>query len=138
LEPAQATRLCEGVLRISPNIDYLLLYLDSVRRSASQEQAVAALAEALERIDFIELSQGQMRRVLDLIVELFDARQLPQMLLALLEGNAFRKAFDASVAQLPEALATIVVPLRAVQAVVLHAERNRFGVDMLERGVELL
>jgi hypothetical protein len=138
LEPAAASRLAEGVLRISPNLDYLLLYLDCVRRSASQQHAVSALAHALQRMDFAALSQGQMRRVLDLIVELFDERQLPQMLLGLLEGKAFREAFDASTAELPEALAAIVVPLRAAQAVVLHDKVNRFGPEMLARGVRLL
>jgi hypothetical protein len=138
LEPAAATRLAEGVLRISPNLDYLLLYLDCVRRSQSGPQAVAALAHALESIDFRTLSPGQMRRVLDLIVELFDRRQLPPMLLGLLEGKSFRDAFDASVKELPEALAEIVVPLRAAQDVVLHKRPNRFGPEALARGVLLL
>jgi hypothetical protein len=138
LEPAAATRLVEGILRISPNLDYLLLYLDCVRRSQSGPQAIAALAHALESIDFRALSPAQMRRVLDLIVELFDRRQLPAMLLGLLEGKSFRDAFDASVKELPEALAEIVVPLRAAQDVVLHKRPNRFGPDALARGVLLL
>lgn len=138
LDPAAATRLAEGVLRISPGVDYLLLYLDCVRRSSSGRQAVAALANALEHIDFREVSPGQMRRVLDLLVELFDARQLPAMLLGLLEGKAFRDAFDSSAAELPQALAEIVVPLRAAQAVVLHDKPHRFGPEALSRGIELL
>lgn len=138
LDPSAATKLAEGVLRISPNIDYLLLYLECVRRSASQEQAVAALAEALERLDFTEVSPGQMRRVLDLVVELFDPRQLPHMLLGLLQGKAFRQAFDAAAKELPDALAALVVPLRAAQAVVLHDRPNPSDPGMLQRGVELL
>jgi hypothetical protein len=43
LDPAAATRLAEGVLRISPGVDYLLLYLDCVRRSQSGREAVRAL-----------------------------------------------------------------------------------------------
>jgi hypothetical protein len=138
LDPASATRMAEGVLRISPNLDYLLLYLDCVRRSQSGVQAVAALAHALESIDFRSLSPGQMRRVLDLVVELFDRRQLPPMLLGLLEGKSFRDAFDASMKELPEALSEIVVPLRAAQDVVLHKRPNRFGAEALARGVLLL
>jgi hypothetical protein len=79
-----------------------------------------------------------MRRVLDLLVELFDARELPAMLLGLLEGKAFREAFDASAAELPAALAEIVVPLRAAQAVVLHDKPNRAGPEALARGIRLL
>ncbi len=138
LEPAAATRLAEGVLRIAPSLDYLLLYLECVRRSASTTHAVSALVHALSSIDFAAVSAGQMRRVLDLVVELYDARQLPQILFGLFEGKAFREAFDASAAELPEALASIVVPLRAVQLVVLRDKPNRFGAEMLARGVRLL
>src|SRR5690606_21814056 len=67
-----------------------------------------------------------------------EPRQLPLMLLGLLESAAFRQAFDASVAELPEALARLVVPLRAAQAVVLHGKPNRFGAEALERGLRLL
>jgi hypothetical protein len=138
LEPASATRLAEGVLRIAPDVDYLLLYLSCVRRSASATQAVAALAEALERIDFSQVSSGHMRRVLDLVVELFDERQRAQVLFGLLDRAAFRQAFEQSASELPEALAELVVPLGAVQAVVLHERPNRHGPAMLDRGVKLL
>jgi hypothetical protein len=138
LEPASATRLAEGVLRISPSLDYLLLYLECVRRSASATNAAPALVHALSRIDFTAVSSGQMRRVLDLLVETHGARQLPQILFGLLEGRAFRDAFDASAANLPEALAQIVVPLGAVERVVLRDQPNRFGAQHLARGVRLL
>lgn len=138
LEPASATRLAEGVLRIAPTLDYLLLYLECVRRSASATSAAPALVHALSRIDFSAVSSGQMRRVLDLVVETYDARELPQILFGLLEGRAFRDAFDASAANLPEALAQIVVPLGAVERVVLRDQPNRFGAANLARGVRLL
>lgn len=138
LDPAAATRLAEGVLRISPDVDYLLLYLSCVRRSAAAPQSAAALAEALERIDFAQVSSGQMRRVLDLVVEHFDERNRPSVLFGLLEGNAFRKSFDAAAAELPEPLANLVVPLRAVQAVIVHDRPNPHSPEMLERGVTLL
>jgi hypothetical protein len=138
LEPAAATRLAEGVLRISPDIDYLLLYLDCVRRSASQQQAVSALGEALERIDFSQVSPAQLRRVLDLIVELFEQRQRVPVLLGLLAGSAFRDAVDHSATGLPPELAQLVLPLRAVQAAILQGKRGQFAAAALQRGVELL
>ena len=138
LDAAAATRLAEGVLRISPDLDYLLLYLQCVGRSASQQQAISALAQALENIDMARLSQGQIRRVLDLIVELFDDAQRPQVLLGLLDNPAFRTAFDNALRDFPDALAVQVGPVRAVQLVVLRGERNKLGPDMLERGLRLL
>jgi len=138
LEPADATRLVEGVLRICPDLEYVLLYLECVKRSATQTAATAALARGLERIDFAQVSHAQMRRVLDLIVELFDERQFPELLISLLEGRAFRQAFDESADSLPSELARFVVPLRAVQAVVLHGRRNDYEASVLAFGVNLL
>ena len=138
LEPAAATRLVEGVLQISPDVDYLLLYLDCVRRSASQQQAVSALGEALERLDFSQVSAAQLRRVLDLIAELFQGRQRVPVLLGLLAGSAFREAVDHSATELPQSLLELVMPLRAAQAAVLQGKPARFSAEHIERGVELL
>lgn len=138
LEPASATRLVEGVLRISPTLDYLLLYLECVQRSAPGARAISALVGALTRIDFSAVSASQMRRVLELIVELYEPAQLPQVLFGLFENKAFREAFDASAPELPEALARIVVPLRAVELAVLRDQPGRFGAERLAQGVALL
>ena len=138
LEAESATRLVEGVLRICPDIDYALLYLDCVRRTGARAQAVAALSEALEHLDFEQVSQGQMHRVLDLIVELFNDQQRPQVLLGLFEGRAFRQAFDQNAAELPDSLAKLVVPLRAAQGVALHDKPNRYGAERLREGIRLL
>lgn len=138
MDALEAARLVEGVLAIAPDVDFVLLYLDCVRRAGAHQQAVAALAEALARIDFAEASPGQMRRVLDLVVELFDARSLPSMLLGLLEGKAFRQAFDAVAPDLPPALGRLVVPLRAAQGLVLHARPSPSGAAPLREGLRLI
>ncbi len=138
MDAGEAARLVEGVLAIAPDIDFVLLYLDCVRRTGARDQAVAALAEALARIDFVEASPGQMRRVLDLVVELFDERSLPSMLLGLLEGRAFRQAFDAVAPDLPPALGRLVVPLRAAQGLVLHARPSPSGAAPLREGLRLI
>ncbi len=138
MDAGEAARLVEGVLAIAPDIDFVLLYLDCVRRAGARDQAVAALAEALARIDFSEASSGQMRRVLDLVVELFDERSLPSMLLGLLEGRAFRHAFDAVAPDLPPALGRLVVPLRAAQGLLLHAHPSPSGAGPLREGLRLI
>lgn len=138
LDPAGAARLLEGVLGFAPQIEYVLLYLEAVKKTASQARATRALSQGLKQIDFSQVSSGQMRRVLDLIVELFDAGQHPHLLLGLLESRKFRTAFDESVADLPEPLARLVVPLRAVQEQVLHAKPGRGGTAELLSGVGLL
>jgi len=137
LDVGSRMRLLEGIIRFSPDVAYLLLFLESLK-DASRPEAVPALAAALRRIDFEKVSAAQMRRVLDLIVELTTERDRPQLLFSLLSSSTFQKAFDASAERLPEALANIVVPLRAAHAVIVRGSQNPFDSDALARGAGML
>ncbi len=137
LDLGSRMRLLEGIIRFSPDIAYLLLYLESLK-DASRPDAVPALTAALRRIDFETVSAAQMRRVLDLIVELTRERDRPQLLFSLLSSSTFQKAFDASAERLPDALAGIVVPLRAAHAVIVRGAPNPTDADSLARGAEML
>ena len=137
LDPDARRRFLEGILRISPEIGYLLLYLESVKDSASRSEASTALARALRRLDFGQVSPAQMRRVLELVVELFDASERPRLLLKLLESSSFEAALRRSEASLPPALAELVVPLRAAQQVVI-GEKTQHDSSELWQGVALL
>jgi len=138
LEPTAAARLLAGVIRFSSDIEYVLLFLEKIRLPSSRAEATAALSQGLKRIDFSEVSGAQMRRVLGLLTELFDEGQRPQLLLGLLESRSFRDAIDGSIADLPDPLARLVAPLRAVQAVVLDGKNNVFESDVLSEGVRRL
>ncbi len=137
-EPAAAARLLAGIIRFSSDIEYVLLFLENIKQSSSPAEATAALFQGLQRIEFDKVSSAQMRRVLQLITELFDEKERPTLLLGLLESASFRDAFDKSTADLPDGLSDLVVPLRAAQAVILHGEPNTFDSDALRQGVNLL
>ncbi len=137
LDPAAAARLLEGIIRFSPDIAYLLLYLETLK-NAERPDATAALSEALRRIDFSVVSHAHMRRVLDLIVELRGERDRPALLFSLLESRTFQEAFDKSTESLPEALAELVVPLRAAHAVIVRGAKNPADAASLGRGVAML
>ena len=79
-----------------------------------------------------------MRRVLQLMIEVFDEKERPALLLGMLESASFRDAFDKSIADLPEALSHLVLPLRAAQAVILHGKPNTLDSETLGDGVNLL
>jgi hypothetical protein len=138
LEPARAARLLAGIIRFSSDIEYVLVFLEKIKQSSSPAEATAALFQGLQRIEFDQVSSAQMRRVLQLIVELFDEKERPTLLLGLLESASFRAAFDKSAADLPDALSHLVVPLRAAQAVILHGGPNTFDSEALSSGVNLL
>lgn len=138
LEAEAAAKLLAGVILFSNELEYILLLLEKLQLSASADDATAALAQGLERIDFDAVSSVQMRRVLSLITEAFSDRERPELLLGLLESRSFRGAFDKSIDGLPAPLASLVVPLRAVQAVVLHGRPNTYEPQDLGRGTGLL
>jgi hypothetical protein len=138
LEPARAARLLAGIIGFSSNIEYVLLFLEKINQSSSPADATAALSQGLQRIDFDSVSSPQMRRVLQLMIELFDEKERPALLLGMLESTSFRHAFDKSVADLPEALSHLVLPLRAAQAVVLRGNPTTFDSETLGDGVTLL
>jgi hypothetical protein len=147
LPAAEATRFLTGVLRFAPEVPYVLRFLACVKQSASGEQAAAALSYALRHLDFDETSAAQLRQVLTLIVEVFPAHEKPLLLLSLLSGAPFREALDRSADALPETLADMVLPLRAVRAALFREEHSRgergdgasrHAASDLERGALLL
>ena len=137
-EPARAAQFLAGVIRFSSDIEYVLLFLEKIKQSSSPAEATAALFQGLQRIEFDKVSNAQMRRVLQLMTELFDEKQRPTLLFGMLETSSFRDAFDKSTEFLPETLSHLVLPLRAAQAVILHGEPNTFDSETLRHGVTLL
>jgi hypothetical protein len=122
MPPAQATEFLAGIVRFAPEIPYVLRFLESVKASEHPRQAAAALTQALERLDFAETSVAQMRDLLQLVVDVFPASELPVFAFSLLSGGAFRRAFDRSSEGLPASLSEVLLPLRS-----LHGWMTRQG-----------
>ena len=132
MAPAQATEFLAGIVRFAPEVAYLVEFLRSVKASAHPRQAAAALTQALERVDFAETSGAQMRDLLQLVVDVFPASELPVFVFSLLSESAFRTAFDRSSEGLPSSLAELLVPLRA-----LHGSLARRGGRRPEQRLSL-
>lgn len=142
MPPDQAVRLLSGVIRFAPDIAYILRYLECVKQTASQQQAGAALTEALKQIEFTELSAAQMRQLVALIVDVFAERDLPVFLFTLLYDKSFKEALDRSLDGFPEVLGRMVLPLRVLHGLIAHATPKNAdaSADMqaLKAGVALL
>ena len=142
MPPDQAVRLLNGVIRFAPDIAYILRYLECVKLTASQQQAGAALTEALKQIEFTDLSAAQMRQLVALIVDVFAERDLPVFLFTLIYDKSFKEALDRSLEGFPEVLGRMVRPLRIVHEMIAHAVPRGvdFVADMqaLKAGVALL
>ncbi|MFC1641920.1 hypothetical protein ACFL5O_04415 [Myxococcota bacterium] len=137
LDPVIATNLLGGIVRFTRDVGFLLLYLESVQRSSGHFQATATLAAALRRMDFAELSALQLKRVLDLIMDAFDDRSRPEILLGLLCSKSFRHALDSSSCSLLPAQVEYLTALQAIQAVMRGAP-NPHGPEALRRGAALI
>jgi hypothetical protein len=142
MPPDQAVRLLSGVIRFAPDIAYILRYLECVKSTASQQQAGAALTEALKQIEFPELSAAQMRQLVALVVDVFAERDLPVFLFTLIYDKSFKEALDRSLEGFPEVLGRMVRPLRILHEMIAHPVPR--GVDFitdmqaLKAGVALL
>jgi hypothetical protein len=125
LPPAQATELLGGIVRFAPEIPYVVRFLQCVKASADRSQTAAALTQALERLDFGEMSAAQMRDILLLIVDVFPPEELPVFAFSLLNDEAFRAAFDRSSEGWPESLSSLLSPLGALHRWVAQKEPGR-------------
>jgi hypothetical protein len=137
LAPTDRPSFVAGVLRFKNELPLLLLYLESLKDSG-HKGAVAALESALDALDFGSVSEGQMRRVLELVVESFDSAGRATLLFGLLQSSTFRNAFDDSLSKLPDALSELLAPLRAVHAAVIMNSPSPAGSTELARGLCLL
>lgn len=111
---AARTRMLAGAIRLTADVGVLLAYLESLAPQRSHAEAAAAFAEVVRRIDFESLSATRLARLLQVLTETFEGHERVQVLFSLLDGDAFRRAFDAAADALPPAVAAIFAPLRAV------------------------
>lgn len=106
-------RLLEGVVQFSSDPGFVLDYLELVAATSTTQTAIEAVHAGLQRLDFTRASTAQMRRLLDLLVDLFSAEARPSLVLGLLANPGFRAAFDDAADALPGDLARVMHPLRA-------------------------
>lgn len=136
LDPKERVRFVEGILQFTAELPYLLLYLEALKESG-HAGAHLALGQALRRIDFSRVSEAQMRRVLDLLVESFSALERPRVVLGLLESRSFREALDSVLTRVPPELGELFGPLSVAREVILRGIGSGPS-DMLASGVSML
>jgi hypothetical protein len=110
LRPEQRPSFMEGVLQFSSDLSHVLLYLEALRDSGSRSAGVA-VQEALKRIDFRSISEGQLRRVLDLVVLVFSPENRTRILLQLFSVSGFSETLQGALAKFPAALSEAITPL---------------------------
>ncbi len=111
---AARSRLLAGAIRLTADVGVLLAYLETLAPQRSHAEAARAFSEVVSRIDFESLSTTRLARLLQVLTETFQGPERVQVLFGMLDGDAFRRAFDAAVSALPPDVAAVFAPLRAV------------------------
>ena len=130
-------RMLAGAIRLTADVGVLLAYLETLATERSHTEAAQAFAEVVRRIDFESLSATRLARLLQVLTETFQGQERIQVLFSLLDGEAFRRAFDAAEAMLPPEVAAVFAPLRAVHRRLLGETGNESdSSDRLALGLE--
>ncbi len=133
---AARARMLAGAIRLTADVGVLLAYLETLTPQRSHAEAAQAFAEVVSRIDFESLSATRLARLLQVLTETFQGQERVQVLFGMLDGDAFRRAFDAAVDALPPDVAAIFAPLRAVHRRLrneAHDERETGLAEGLEQ-----
>ncbi len=134
--PEARARMLAGAVRLSADTSVLLGYLEALALLRSRTEAAHAFAEVVRRIDFESLSANRLARLLHVLTETFAGHERVQVLFSLLDGEAFRRAFDAAVPALPPEITRLFAPLRAVHRRILESPAAADAPELLAEGVE--
>ncbi|MFN8544908.1 MAG: hypothetical protein U0807_12000 [Candidatus Binatia bacterium] len=115
-DAAARARMLAGALRVTADDGVLLSYLEALAHVRVREEAAAAFAEAVGRLDFEALSPTRLARLLQVLLDTFAGHERVQVLFGLLGLPAFRRAFDAAAATFTGAVREAFGPLHALQA----------------------
>jgi hypothetical protein len=131
-------RMLAGAVRLTADAGVLLAYLEALAHVRSRAEAAAAFAEVVRRIDFTSLSPARLVRLLQVLVTTFEGHERVQVLFGLLGSTDFRRAFDTATAALPDDVAGVFSPLRAI-----HRRLGREGdagddATLVARGLEAM
>jgi hypothetical protein len=138
-DAAARSRFLAGVVRFSTDPGVLLLYLESLSDAASRKAAAGAFSRAVQRLDFAEIGEARMRRVLELVASIFtDPYERAQVVFGLLHSASFQSAFGEAVAGLPAELSGVFESLSVAFDVVVDGAPVGDRSEALRSGVLLL
>jgi hypothetical protein len=134
-DPAARARMLAGAIRLTADVGVLLDYLETLAHVRAHAEAAQAFGEVVARIDFESLSAARLARLLQVLTDTFSGHERVQVLFSLLGQPPFQRAFDAAAASLPEAIADVFAPLRAVH-LRLHDRADASPPALLARGLD--
>lgn len=136
--PRERSRLLGSVVRFSDDPGFLVAYLESLQDGASRREAAGAFGLATARLDFEELGESKMKRLLDTVAQTFEGPERAQVLFGLLQNDGFRAAWESVEGHLPKDLAKALKPLVAAHAWVIEGREDGVDTRDLQAGAALL
>lgn len=111
-----------GLVRINPDPNRLLAYLEALSASKDRRVAARAFGATVERIDFSDLSGAQLTRLLQVCRSTFEGPDRVQAMFGLLDAASFADALARHEDKLPREVAEDVRPLAAAHAAVSRGQ----------------
>ncbi len=137
-DPPTRSRLLGAVVQFSDDPGFLVSYLESLQDGASRREAAGAFAASTARLDFDELGEARMQRLLGPIAAIFEGPERAQVLFGLLHNDGFREAYESVEPLLPQDLGQALRPLRAAYTWVIEGSDEGLDQRDLARGATLL
>jgi hypothetical protein len=138
-DPVQRASFLAGIVRLDPDPDLLLRYLEALSQIAERREAAQAFSLTVDRLDFAKVSPKQTEQILSVIARTFEGHDRTRALFGLLENETFRGVLAKVLGGLDRELAEIFRPLAAAYDVLLgHAPADDEDDRVWSKGVTLL
>ncbi|MBT3223071.1 MAG: hypothetical protein HN348_28695, partial [Proteobacteria bacterium] len=124
-----------GAAAISADLGILIDYLESLQQVSTRSKTARAFAQAVDRIDFTNISAARLSRLLLVMQSSMNEHEQVQGLFSLLRSPSFLAAFDKCSSSLQPEVKERFVPLRAVWDAISGQSR---ASSALEKGLRQL
>ena len=136
---AARSRFLGGAVRFSTDPGVLLLFLESLSDVAGRKAAAGGFSRAVQRLDFAEIGESRMRRVLELVATIFtDSHQRAQVVFGLLQSPSFRVALASAMDGLSPELSQLFESLSVAREIVIEGKVPSGSPAAVRAGVLLL
>jgi len=138
-DDAARSRFLGGAVRFSTDPGVLLLFLEALSDAGSRKAAAGGFSRAVQRLDFAEIGESRMRRVLELVATIFtDPHERAQVVFGLLQSPSFRVALATAMQGLSPELSQLFESLSAAREIVIEGKVPRGSPEAVRAGVLLL
>ena len=133
----ERARFLAGVVRLRPSLSILLSYLETLSTIDERRDAAQGFALTVNTIDFSQVTESQVTRILTDLKTLFEPHDLIQSFFGLMDSPDFREALASVRGNIPGELYTTYQSLEAAYRFVIEGQVPTENEDweVLQQGI---